>query len=175
MPAKNYIVELRSEERKWLKRLINTGKVAAYKQRHARILLLSDEGSEGPKMIDDEVAQAVSGGRATVERVRKRLVTQGLETALERQKNNGTFRRLLDGEAEAHLIALACSQPPEGRNRWTLRVLAEKMVTLEFVQHCSKDTVHRTLKKTNLSLGDTSSGVSRQRLMANLPGKWKTF
>lgn len=153
MPGKNYIVELTSEERKLLKRLINTGKVAAYKQRHARILLLADEGSEGPKMTDDEVAKAVGCGIATVERVRKQLVTQGLEAALQRPKIDSSTQRLLDGDAETHLIALACSQPPEGHNRWTLRLLAEKMVILEVVEHCSKDTVHRTLKKTNLSLG----------------------
>ncbi len=153
MPGKNYIVELTSQERKLLKRLINTGKVAAYKQRHARILLLADQGSEGPKMTDDEVAKAVGCGRATVERVRKQLVTQGLEAALQRPKIDRSAQRLLDGDAEAHLIALACSQPPEGHNRWTLRLLAEKMVTLEVVEHCSKDSVHRTLKKTNLSLG----------------------
>ena len=86
MPGKNYIVELTSEERKLLKRLINTGKVAAYKQRHARILLLADEGFDGPKMTDDEVAEAVGCGRVTVERVRKQLVTQGLEAALQRPK-----------------------------------------------------------------------------------------
>jgi transposase len=153
MPGKNYIVELTSEERKLLKRLINTGKVAAYKQRHARILLLADEGHEGPRMIDDDVAKAVGCGSATVERVRKQLVTQGLEAALQRPKTDRSAQRLLDGDAEAHLIALACSHPPQGHNRWTIRLLAEKMVILEVVEHCSKDSVHRTLKKTNLNLG----------------------
>ena len=85
--------------------------------------------------------------------VRKQLVTQGLEAALQRPKIDRSGQRLLDGDAEAHLIALACSAPPEGHNRWTLRLLAEKMVILEVVEHCSKDTVHRTLKKTNLSPG----------------------
>lgn len=153
MPEKKYIVELTSEERKVLKGLINTGKIAAYKQRHARILLLADEGSEGPKMTDDEVAKAVGCGSATVERVRKQLVAQGLEAALQRPRIDRSGQRLLDGDAEAHLIAVACSAPPEGHSRWTLRLLAEKMVTLEIVEHCSKDTVHRTLKKTNSSPG----------------------
>ena len=153
MPGKNYIVELTSEERKQLKRLINTGKTAAYKQRHARILLLADQGPEGPAMRDEDVAEAVGSGIATVERVRKRLVIEGLESALERRKVDRSSQRLLDGDAEAHLIALACSQPPKGRNCWTMRLLAEKMVALEIVEHCSKDTVHRTLKKTSLSLG----------------------
>lgn len=153
MPNKTYIVELTGEEREQLKRLINTGKTAAYKQRHARILLLADEGPEGPRMIDDDVAKAVGCGRATVERARKQLVTEGLEAALERQKVDRSSQRLLDGDAEAHLIAVACSQPPEGHSRWTLRLLADRIVALQIVEHCSKDTVHQTLKKTNLSPG----------------------
>lgn len=174
MPAKKYIVELNNEERQRLKQLINTGKVAAYQQRHARILLLTDEGFESPKMTDAEVAQSVGCGRVTVERVRKRLVSEGLEIALERHKNHPGAQRLLDGDAEAHLIALACGQPPEGRNRWTMRLLAQKMVSLDLVEHSSKDTVQRTLKKTNLSLGATSNGAFRRRLTANLSGGWKT-
>jgi len=153
MPNKIYIVELSDQERNELKRLINTGKTAAYKQRHARILLLADKGPQGPAMKDDDIATAVGCGSATVERVRKQLVTEGLDAALQRQKVDRSSQQLLDGDAEAHLIALACSQPPEGRNRWTLRLLAEKMVELKIVQHCSKDTVHQRLKKTNLSPG----------------------
>lgn len=153
MPGKYYVVELSGEERKQLKQLINTGKVAAYKQRHARVLLLADEGPEGPKMTDEEIAEAVGCGRATVERIRKHLVTEGFDAALQRHPVDCSSRRLLDGDAEAHLVALTCSQPPEGRNRWTLRLLAEKIVELEVVEHCSKDTVHRVLKKTNLSPG----------------------
>ena len=153
MSNKTYIVELKSEERKKLKQLINTGKTAAYKQRHARILLFADQGPKGPAMKDEDIAKAVGCGIATVERVRKQLVTEGLEAALGRRKVERLSQRLLDGDAEAHLIALACSQPPKGRNCWTMRLLAEKMVALEIVEHCSKDTVHRTLKKTSLSLG----------------------
>jgi len=153
MANKTYIVELTSQERNQLRRLINTGKTAAYKQRHARILLLADQGPEGPAMKDEGVANSVGSGTATVERIRKRLVTEGLDAALERQKVDRSSERLLDGDAEAHLIAVACSQPPEGYQRWTLRLLAQKMVALEIVEHCSKDSVHRTLKKTNLSLG----------------------
>jgi len=153
MANKTYIVELTSQERNQLKRLINTGKTAAYKQRHARILLLADRGPEGPALKDEDVANAVGSGTATVERIRKQLVTEGPEAALERQKVDRSSQRLLDGDAEAHLIAIACSQPPRGYQRWTLRLLAEKMVDLEIVEHCSKDSVHRTLKKTNLSLG----------------------
>jgi len=153
MPNKTYIVELTSKERKELKELINTGKTAAYKQRHARILLLADQTTKGPAMKDDDIAKAVGCGTATVERLRKRLVTEGLEVALDRQKIDRSSQRLLDGDAEAHLIAIACSQPPEGHNRWTLRLLADRIVALRIVEHCSKDTVHRTLKKTSLSPG----------------------
>jgi len=153
MPGKRYVVELTTEERNQLKRLINTGKTAAYKQRHARILLLADEGPEGLARKDQDIVKAVGCGIATVERVRRQLVTEGLEAVLQRKKVDRCGQRLLDGDAEAHLIALACSQPPEGSKRWTLRLLAHKMVALEVVEHCSKDTVQRTLKKTNLSPG----------------------
>jgi hypothetical protein len=153
MAKARYIVELTSEERFKLERLLRKGKVAAYKQRHARILLLTDQGTSSKgKMGDSAIAEAVNCGTATVERIRKRFVLEGFEAALGR-KNRTNYSRQIDGDAEAHLITLACSSPPKGRERWTLRLLADKMVELEVVEHCSKDTVHRTLKKTNLSLG----------------------
>jgi len=147
MPGKYYLVELSGEERKQLKQLINTGKAAAYKQRHARVLLLADEGPDGLKMRDVEIAKAVGCGRVTVERIRKRLVMEGFEAALQRKSVDHSSRRLLDGDAEAKLVTLACSKPPDGRNSWTLRLLADKIVELKVVEHCSKDTVHRCLKK----------------------------
>jgi transposase len=153
MPNKTYIVELTSEERNQLKRMINIGRTAAYKQRHARILLLSDQGSKRPTMKDNDIAKAVGCGRATVERVRKRFVEEGLQEALARHKSRRQYQRKLDGKGEAHLIALACSEPPEGQKRWTLRLLADRMVALEYVDCLSYQTVRRTLKKTNLSLG----------------------
>ena len=153
MAKKTYIVELTSEERKQLKRLISTGKTAAYKQRHARILLLADEGPNGPKMTDEKIAKALSCGRITVERVRKRFVEEGLQEALTRHKSRRQYQRKLDGDCEAHLIALACSEPPQGYERWSLRLLADKMVALEYLDSLSYQTVRRTLKKTNLSLG----------------------
>ncbi|MBA7705124.1 IS630 family transposase ISMae29 [subsurface metagenome] len=153
MPKKTYIVELTSEERNQLKRLINIGRTAAYKQRHARILLLADKGSKRPAMKDDNIAKAVSCGRVTVERVRKRFVEEGLQEALARHKSRRQYQRKLDGKGEAHLIALACGEPPEGQKRWTLRLLADRMVALEYVDCLSYQTVRRTLKKTNLSLG----------------------
>lgn len=153
MPKKTYIVELASEERSRLKQLINTGRTAAYKQRHARILLLADQGPRGPAMKDADIAKAVGCGRVTVERVRKRFVDEGLQEALARHKSRRQYQRKLDGQGEAHLIALACSEPPQGQKRWTLRLLADRMVALEYVECVSYQTVRRTLKKTNLSLG----------------------
>jgi len=148
-----YVVELTSEERSQIKRMLSKGKSAAYKQRHGRILLLTDQGPHGgKKMSDTAIAEALSCGQATVERIRKRFVLEGFEAALGRKKRTN-YRRKIDGEAEAHLIALACSKVPDGYDRWTLRLLAEKLVDLEIVESCSKDTVHRALKKTNLSLG----------------------
>ena len=120
---------------------------------HARILLKADASPGGPNWDDGAIAEGLEVGRATVERVRKTFVEEGFETALGRRKPRRLYVRALDGDGEAHLIALACSQPPEGRSRWTLRLLAEGMVALEYVDALSKDTVARTLKKTNLSLG----------------------
>lgn len=149
MANKHYIVELTSEERELLKRLISTGKTAAYKQRHARILLLADEESGSGGMTDEQIAKAVGCGTATIERLRRRLVEEGFEAALERHKSSRRYERKLDGDGEAHLIALACGQPPDGYKRWTLRLLADRMVEIEYVDSLSYQTVRRTLKKTN--------------------------
>ena len=148
-----YVVELTSEERNQLKQLLSKGRLAAYKQLHGRILLLADQGPYGgEKMSDTAIARALDCGQATVERIRKRLVMEGFEAALGR-KHRTNYEYKLDGKDEAHLIALACSKPPKGHNRWTLRLLADKMVELEYVDSLSYQTVRRTLKKTNLSLG----------------------
>jgi len=153
MAKKTYIVELTNQERKELKQLINTGKTAAYKQRHAHILLLADQSPAGPSMKDEDIVKALNCGRTAVERVRKRFVEEGLQQALARHKSSHQYHRKLDGDGEAHLIALTCSQPPRGFKRWTLRLLAERMVALEYVDSLSYQTVRRTLKKTNLSPG----------------------
>ncbi len=146
---KKYIVTLTQEERKMLQAMLSRGKAAARKLMHARILLKADANSGGPGWADGAIAEGLEAGRATVERVRKQFVEDGLDAALERRKPRRQYRRTLDGDGEAHLIALACSQPPEGRGRWTLRLLADRMVALEYVSAVSKDTVARTLKKTN--------------------------
>lgn len=146
---KKYIVTLTEDERGMLRELISSGKGSARKLTHARILLKADSSRGGRGWNDARIRQALDVGRATVERVRKRFVEEGLDAALLRRMPRREYRRKLDGDAEAHLIALACSEPPEGRTRWTLRLLADRMVALECVGSLSKDTVRRVLKKTN--------------------------
>ena len=149
---KKYIVELTSEERSQLREIINAERMAAHKRRHARMLLKLDQGPHGPGWSDTQVAAAFDCTARSAERFRRRLVERGLEAALE-HGNRGSYRvRALDGVAEAHLIALACGDAPEGRNRWTVRLLADQMVSLERVESCGKSSVHRVLKKMNLSL-----------------------
>jgi transposase len=150
---KKYIVTLTEEERGMLRQMLSRGKAAARKLMHARILLKADASPRAPCWSDDAIAEGLDVGRATVERVRKQFVEEGLDAALVRRKSRRQYHRVLDGDGEAHLIALACQQPPEGRSRWTLRLLAERMVALEYVERVSYQTVRRTLKKTSLSLG----------------------
>jgi transposase len=150
---KKYIVTLTAAERRMLQEMLSRGKAAARKLVHARILLKADAGPAGPGWNDDAIAEGLDVGRATVERVRKEFVEDGLEAALERRKPRREYERALDGDGEAHLIALACQKPPEGRSRWTLRLLADRLVALEYVEQVSYQTVRRTLKKMNLSLG----------------------
>lgn len=155
MPKKKYIVDLTSEEREELEALISSGVAPARKLTRARILLKADEG-----WTDKDISEALDVGTATVERVRKRFVEWGGIKAIERRKPRRQYERKLDGDAEARLIALACSAPPEGRTRWTLQLLADKLVTLEAVdiESVSYETVRRVLKKTGLSLGATNDG-----------------
>jgi transposase len=149
---KKYVVELTSQERKQLEGLVKKGKVAGYKIRHAQMLLKADQGKQGPGWPDKQIAQAFGAHLTTVERLRKRFVEQGLQAALEHHKRQN-YTRKLDGDAEARLIAIACSKAPEGRNEWTLRLLADRLVELSVVDSISHMTVSRTLKKTNSSLG----------------------
>lgn len=146
---KKYPVILTQTEREQLKNLIAAGTAPARKLTHARILLKADQGSEGPGWVDEQVADAVEVSQPTVSRVRKQYFEEGLEAALKRRPPNREYHRKLDGEQEARLVVLACSEPPEGQARWSLRLLAEKMVELEVVDDLSYQTVRRTLKKTN--------------------------
>ena len=150
---KKYIVTLTEAERQMLQAMLSRGKAAARKLVHARVLLKADASPGGPRWNDDQIAEGLEVGRVTVERVRTAFVEEGMEAALERRKPRRQYERRLDGDAEAHLVALACQKPPEGRSRWTLKLLADRMVQLEYVEQVSYQTVRRTLKKTNLSLG----------------------
>jgi transposase len=149
---KKYIVELTIEERKQLETLVKRGKVEGYKIKHAQILLKADQGKHGEAWSDSEIARAFSCHVTTVENVRRRFVELGYEAALGRAKR-GPNKRKLDGDAEATLIALACSDAPEGRTRWTVRLLADKLVELGVVDQLSRMTARRVMKKTSLSLG----------------------
>jgi transposase len=149
---KKYPVTLTRTEGEHLKSLIAAGTAPARKLTHARILLKADQGPEGPAWVDDAVAEAVEVSQPTVCRVRKQYVEEGLEAALNRRPPNREYHRKLDGEQEARLVALACSEPPQGQARWSLRLLADKMVELEIVEEdLSYQTVRRTLKKTSSS------------------------
>ena len=117
---KKYIVTLMDEERQRLQEMLSRGKAAARKLMHARIVLKADVSPGGPGWNDQAIAEAVEVGRATVERVRKEFVEEGLEVALERRRPRRVYARKLDGDGEAHLVALACQEPPEGRSHWTL-------------------------------------------------------
>ncbi|MGB9880791.1 MAG: IS630 family transposase [Anaerolineae bacterium] len=130
--------------------MIKAGKAAARTLTHARILLKADEGDAGPAWTDEAISTALDVGTATIERVRRRFVEEGLEAALQRRAPRRAYARLVDGECEAHLIALACSTPPEGRERWTLRLLADRMVELGYVPAISHETVRQGVKKNEL-------------------------
>ena len=153
MTAKKYGVKLSREEQQELKRLVPRGKAAAYKQTHARILLLSDENQAEGGMKDVEIARPLKVGTATVERVRRRWMEKGLQRGLGRKKQVNRRPKKLDGVGEAQLIALACSQAPEGRAGWTLQLLADRLVQREIVESISAETARNTLKKTHSSLG----------------------
>jgi transposase len=150
---KVYRVKLLPEERKQLQELLSKGKASARTLTHARILLKTDEGVDGPRLTDDEIADALDVNRSTVERVRIRCVEAGVEAALHPRPSRQVHPRKLDGVQEAHLVALACSPAPKGRNRWSLRLLADKLVELEIVDDISYEAVRQTLKKTKSSRG----------------------
>ncbi len=146
---KKYVVTLTDAERRSLRGLVSTGKGAARKLAHARILLQADSGDGGAGWSDERSCEGLGVGVSTVERVRKHFVEEGLEAALVPAKSRRVYKRKLDGDGEAHLIALACSDPPTGRSRWTLRLLAGRMVSLEYVDGLSYETVRGVLKKTS--------------------------
>jgi transposase len=149
---KKYVVELTKEERERLLKLIRAGEAPARMLNRARVLLKADIGehtSGGPALPDREIAGMLETSSATVQRVRERFFSQGLDAALERSAPDRVYERSLDGRAEAHLIALACSEAPGGRDRWSMRLLADKAVELGIVETISHETVRKTLKKTS--------------------------
>jgi transposase len=146
---KVYRVKLTPEERAQLLELLSKGKAAARTLMHARILLKADEGVAGPRLSDEAIAEVLEVNRSTVERVRMRCVEEGFEAALRPRPSRQVHPRKLDGVQEAHLVTLACSPAPNGRNRWSLRLLADKLVELEIVEDISHETVRQTLKKTS--------------------------
>lgn len=153
-----YVVRLTLEERAQLLTLVTTGRAAAVKLLHARILLKADIGAGNRRWSDAAIADALDTSKATVHRVRQALVEWGLEAALSRKRPTGRQYRKLDGAQEAQLLAVACSAPPAGRRRWTLQLLADKLVALEVVDTISAECVRSTLKKTRSNHGNSSSG-----------------
>ncbi len=146
--AKKYIVRLSSEERKELEKIVSKGKAAAHKRLHAQVLLKADISEAGSCWTDIQISDAFDITVRTIENIRQRLVQKGLEAAINRSKRSGTKSTKLDGEQEAYLVALTCSEPPEGQARWSLRLLADQMVELNYVDEVSHETIRRTLKKT---------------------------
>ena len=154
---KKYVVRLTEKERGQLEAFVRRSRAHARSLLYARILLKAD--ADGPeRWTDERIAEALEVSTATVARERRRFLEDGLEVALMPKKPGRPRRRVLDGRAEAHLIALSCSDPPEGRERWSMRLLAQKMVELEHVEALSHETVRRTLKKTRSSLTSSASG-----------------
>jgi len=151
---KKYVVRLSDEERGICQEVIQKLKGSSQKARRARILLKADEGADGPSWKDEQIVTALDVSLPTVERVRRRFATEGLDAAVERRPVTARKPRKLDGAQEAHLIALSCSEPPSGRGRWSLRLLAGRMVALfDDLDGVSYETIRRTLKKTNSSRG----------------------
>ena len=145
---KRYVVALSEQERAWLRTLIGQGVASASALTHARMLLKADQGEAGPGWTDAVIADALEVHPTSVARIRQAYATAGLGAAVFRKRPERAYRRKLDGEQEAHLVALACSAPPEGRTRWTLRLLAERLVELEVVDTVSYETVRQALKQT---------------------------
>jgi hypothetical protein len=147
---KKYTVRLEAEERARLEQLVGVGKSAAYRIRHANILLAVDESDLGSKMTDAQASRAFNASVRSIELLRKRLVEEGLDAALDRKKQvRPSVERMFDGEKEARLIAIACGPKPQGRARWTLELLADRVVALKLVERCSPQTIMRTLQKTS--------------------------
>ena len=169
-----YRVTLDADERAALEQLVNVGKGAARKLIHARVLLLADT-SQGDERPDTDIVRSLGISLRTVERVRRRLVTEGLPAALDhRPQPTRPGKIKVKGDVEQKLIQLACSDPPEGRCHWTLQLLADELVVLGLLDRVSVETVRQALKKTTSSPGSSRPGVSRRTPMPSTSGAWKT-
>ncbi len=166
---KKYRVTLTAAERAELAGLLARGKADVRRLRHAQILLKTDQAEGGPAWPDSRIAEALNVGITTVERVRQRFVEEGLAAALSPYRGGKRiYSRKLDGTQEAHLIALACSKPPEGRGRWTLRLLARRMVELAYVDSVSYETVRQTLKKERAQTASEADVVHPREALGGL-------
>jgi hypothetical protein len=147
---KKYIVRLGAEERDRLSHLVRAGKASALRIRHANVLLAVDQSDAGPALKDEQVARTLGISVRSIEYLRQRFVEAGLESALDRRKQaSPSVQRMFDGEKEAKLIAVACGPKPTGRARWTLKLLADRVVQLKIVDRCSTETIRRVLQKTS--------------------------
>lgn len=155
-----YSVRLSLQQRKSVEQVVRSGIAPARKIMHAQILLKADKGKQGPAWSDQQIRDAIGVGESVIRRVRKRFVEQGLEDALNRRQQPARpEKQKLDGKQEAHMIALMCTQQPEGQERWTLRALADRLVEVELVESVSHETVRSVLKKMPSNRGKRSNGV----------------
>jgi transposase len=169
-----YRVSLTPDERAGLEQMVSTGKAAARKLTHARILLLADT-TPGGERTDDQIVAALGVGLCTVGRVRKRLVTQGLDQAVSpRPQPSRPDKVKIKGDVEQRLVQLACSDPPEGRCHWTLRLLADEIVVLGLAEAISTETVRKALQKTTSGRGLPRRGASRRGPTPSTSGGWRT-
>ena len=169
MPKVKYRFVLTQEEREKLKAIVSKGRHNAQKVLNALILLNCDENAPTPRTLREvDVADVLKISAMKLHRVKQRFVDEGLQIALNGHKGQRTYEKKADGEFEAHLIALSCSEPPPGHVRWSLRLLADKVVELQYADSMSYETVRRVLKKTNSSLGKRLGGLSRRRKTQSL-------
>ena len=164
----SYIVKLTPEDRSYLESLMKSGSIPVRVFKKAYILLQSDQSEQGPGWRYEKIIAAYHVSQMLITETRKKYVEKGLPEALYRKKPDREYRSIIEGEAEAHLIATACGKPPEGHVRWTLRLLRDHMVSAGYVEQVSHETIRKAMKKTNLSLGSNSNGVFRRPKMQPL-------
>lgn len=156
---KKYIVTLMEDERKKLTEITSKGKHRSQKVINSLILLGCDEGEhQSKRSMNKELAKVLNISMKRIDRVKKRFIEDGFSVALEGRKNSRIYKKMTDGDFEAHLVALSCSEPPEGFSRWSLRLLADKVVELEYIDKVSHETIRRVLKKMKLNLGNAKDG-----------------